>query len=248
MSQPSESQPFTKVVHREVYDAISPSQPSLSIKGKTLLITGATQGIGYAIATAYAAAGASNVVITARDQSKLINAKTNLEKAYPATKIHTFVAEMDDKTRTSSLFAEIRASIAEPGVLVLNAGSGNTPSPALELSDDSLVKDFDINVKGNLSYVAEFLKPETLTKEKTISNVSSIGAQLALPGLGSYGATKVAMVHLLTHIQGEHPDKNVRIVNFHPGTIFTSLAKSSGYQEDSYPWDNGTKIPILHLY
>lgn len=240
MSQPNSQQPFTKKVHKEVYPAISSSQPSLSVKGKTVLVTGATQGIGYAIATAYAAAGAANVIVTGQNAERLASAKTSLEREFPATKAQTYSASVDDNAATVSLFAEIRANIAEPDILVLNAGNSSKPGPVLQIPDGALQKDFDVNVKGNLDYVIEFLKPEALTKEKVILNVSTTVAHFVARGLASYSATKMTMVNLLMHVQEEYAEKNVRVISFHPGAVFTSLARSNGYDEDSFPYDDGT--------
>lgn len=171
---------------------------------------------------------------------RLADAKQNLEHAYPSTNVHTFVAEVDDTTKTTSLFEEIRANIAEPDVLVLNAGSGHPPSPALAISEDSLVKDFDVNVRGNLSYVAEYLKPETLIKEKVILNVSTFATHFPVLNFASYGASKLAMIHFLMHVQAEHDDQNVRILNLHPGVVYTSMVQGSGVGKDSISWDDGT--------
>lgn len=102
------------------------------------------------------------------------------------------------------------------------------------------MKDFDINVKGNLNYVSEYLKPETLTKHKIILNVSSTAAHIHIPGIASYGAAKAAFVHLLMHLQREYADKDVRITSFHPGAILTTMARQAGYDENSIPWENGT--------
>lgn len=57
---------FTKIFHHEPYDEISPSRPDLSVKGKSVIITGGGTGIGKAIAKAYAQAGASSIAIIGR--------------------------------------------------------------------------------------------------------------------------------------------------------------------------------------
>ncbi len=79
-----------------------------------------------------------------------------------------------------------------------------------------------------MSFVAEFLKPDTLTQPKTILNVSTTIAHIRLPGLAPYGASKEAFVALLDHVQAEYKDKGVKIVSFHPGAVYTSMAKSAG--------------------
>jgi len=107
ISQSNSQRPFTKIAHKEVYHAVVSSQPSLSAKGKTLLITRATQGISYAIATTYAAAGAANAIITGLNSGRQVEAKKTLEHEYPATNVYTFATSVDDKAATASLFSDI---------------------------------------------------------------------------------------------------------------------------------------------
>ena len=153
MSQPNPAHPFTKLSHEKPCPAISPSNPALSANGKTILVTGESEGIGYAIVAAFAAAGAANVIILSRRAELLDEAKKNITQEYPATKIHTFPASIDDAKKIVSVFADIRAHIAEPDVLVLNAASGHPPAPTLSVPIDSLFKDFEVNVKGHLNVV-----------------------------------------------------------------------------------------------
>lgn len=239
MSQPSTGQPFTKVAHKKAYEAISSSQPALSQKGMTLLITGGSQGIGLAICKAFAAADASNIIILAQNAERLAKVKESLEQEFKSTKVHTYSVSIDDADRVKSIFAEVRTNIVEPDVLVLNAGRGHKPAPVLSIPVDDFFKDFEINVKANMSFVAEYLKPDTLTKPKVILNVSSTVANIRLPHLSAYGASKEAFIAMLDHVQAEYKEKGVKIVSFHPGAIYTSMAEKAGFGKDSFDYDQG---------
>lgn len=239
MSQPNSAHPFTKLSHSEPYPAISPSQPSLSVEGKTILITGGSEGIGYAIVTAFAAAGAADIIILSRRAELLDQAKKNITQEYPTTKVHTFPASIDEAEKVKSVFANVRAQIAEPDILVLCAARGQQPAPTLDIPVDGFWKDFEINVRGNLSVVTEYLHKDTLIKKKKIINVSTTGAYQRIPGMAGYGASKEAFVHILMHLQEEHVDKNVHITSYHPGAILTSAAKASGFDKYPIPWGNG---------
>ena len=140
------------------------------------MVTGGSEGIGYAIVAAFAAAGATNIITVSRRAELLEEAKKNMVQDYPGTKIHTFSASVDDAEKVSSVFDDIRAHIAEPETLVLCAARGHMPASTLSVPVDSLWKDFEINVKGNLTVVTEFLRPDTLVKEKKLINVSSTAA------------------------------------------------------------------------
>lgn len=239
MSQPNPAHPFTKLSHKKPYAAISPSNPALSAEGKTILIIGGSEGIGYAIVAAFAAAGAANIIILSRRAELLEEAKRNITQEHPATKVHTFSASIDDAERVLSVFADIRAHITEPDVLVLCAARGHPPAPTLSVPIDSLFKDFEVNVKGNLNVVTEFLSPETLVKEKKIVNVSTMGVHQRIPCMAGYGASKEAFMHILMHLQEEYADKNVRITSFHPGAILTSAVKANGFDKYPIAWGDG---------
>ncbi|KAK4693765.1 hypothetical protein P7C71_g3693, partial [Lecanoromycetidae sp. Uapishka_2] len=237
MSQPSTARPFTKLVHKKAYEAISSSKPALSQQGKTLLITGGSQGIGYAICEAFAAAGASNIIIVAQNLERLISAKETLEHEHPSTKVHVFSTSIDDVMKVKSIFEKIRADIIEPDILILNAGRCHKPAPVLSTSVDDQWADFEINVKANLGFVAEYLKPDTLSKPKTILNVSTTVAHIRYPTIAAYGASKEAFMAMLDAVQAEYKDKGVKIVNFHPGAVFTSMARNNGFDENDFDYD-----------
>lgn len=247
MSQPNSVHPFTKVSHKKPYAAISPSNPSLSAEGKTIVITGGSEGIGYAIVAAFAAAGAANIIILSRRAEMLEEAKKNIAQEYHNTRIHTFPASIDDAEKVFSVFADIRAHIAEPDILILCAARGHMPAPTLIVPVDSLWKDFEINVKGNLNVVTEFLRPETLVKEKKIINVSTTAAHQHIPGMSGYGASKEAFVHILMDLQEEHADRSVRITSYHPGAILTSGAKSLGFDKYPIAWEDGEWLSVVYL-
>ena len=237
MSPPDMTHHFTHLSHNQAYPAISSTSPSLSHHGKTILITGGSQGIGLAIATAFAFAGAAHIIIIARSPSTLGEAKKSLQSINSLAKIHTFATELTDTNAIKTLFATVRADIADPDVLVLNAAHAGRPGPTLENTAESLSSDFEVNVIANMSFVTEYLQKKTLNKPKVVLNVSTAAANQAIPNLASYGASKLAFLYLCMHIQSELSEKNVRIMNFHPGAIFTSAAKRVGMTEDSMPWD-----------
>ncbi|KAF6230677.1 hypothetical protein HO173_011028 [Letharia columbiana] len=162
---------------------------------------------------AFAAAGAANIISLSRRAELLEEAKKKIAQAHSATHFHTFPVSIDDADNVKSIFAQVRAI-------------------------DSFWKDFAINVKGNLNVVTEYLRPETLIKEKKIITVSTTGAHQRIPGMASYGASKEALVHIFMHLQEEHADKRVRITSYHPGAILTPGAKAYGFETYPIPWED----------
>ncbi|KAL8911381.1 MAG: hypothetical protein Q9171_003427 [Xanthocarpia ochracea] len=241
MSQADLFHPFTKSTHKTSYQAISPNNPSLSAKGKTIIITGGSQGIGLAICTAFAEAGASNLIIISRQADLLIHVMSIFKQSHPSTNVSIFPASITDPGATQRIFDSIRTDLAlEPDVLVLCAASKCTQGPVLTIPEEEIQRDFDTNVTANLNWVRHFLLPESAGKvpNRKILNVSSCSAHMTMPGRGSYGASKEAFAHLLAHVQRDHADTGIKIFNFHPGGVLTSMTRAMGMNEDSFPWDD----------
>lgn len=241
MSQADLFHPFTKTVHKKSYPAISPYKDVLSAEGKTVVVTGGSQGIGLAICTAFAEAGASNLIIVSRRATPFDMAMIMLEKNHPATTVTVFRASITDSEATGEIFDTVRTRMElEPDILILCTASKCTQGPILEIPEEEIQLDFDTNVTANLNWVRHFLLPESARKapNKKIINVSSCSAHMTLPYRGSYGASKEAFVHLLAHVQHDHVDTGVKIFNFHPGGVLTSMTRAMGMNEDSFPWDD----------
>ena len=134
----------TKTWHNASYPAISPSNTALSVKGKTIFITGGGAGIGLAIAYAFAAAGASTVAISGRTEKTLLSAKNGIESAHKGVTVRPFVADVIDQKAVDATFA----CVGKVDILVHNAGY----LPRLVPISQSRLQDwwsgFETNVKG----------------------------------------------------------------------------------------------------
>ncbi|KAH7236746.1 uncharacterized protein BKA55DRAFT_521622 [Fusarium redolens] len=115
--------PLTKNLHAKVYGAIHPSQPQVSQAGKTVLITGGSAGIGYAIAKNFALAGADKVIIAGRTCRKLdeVMARLSLDHSDSVTKFESVVCQMSDSSSIDQMFDNLGANCIHVDVLVLNA-------------------------------------------------------------------------------------------------------------------------------
>jgi len=165
MAEPTQN-PFatnvTRTVHRTSYPAIAATRPELIQAGKTVLITGGTAGIGFAIAKAFIAASISTVVITGRRQEQLAKAVASLtDLAAAAGHGGKIIGERSDAADPASIDA-LWASLAERGVivdvLVLNAAKFATPKPLFELGIEHVWESFEVNVRGPLHHAERFYK------------------------------------------------------------------------------------------
>lgn len=187
----------------------------------------------------FASAGASNIVIISRNAERLAEVKKSIESSYSGTKVYTFAASVTDLDKITSIFNEIRLQINEPDVLILNAGSSHFNASPLSIPPDSFWHDSEVNVKGNLNLVRNFLVPDSLNKGKRILNVSTGAAHYYVQGFSAYGASKAAFVHILMHIQAEYAYKGVRVTSFQPGVIRNDMARQFGFADmEGMEWDD----------
>lgn len=115
---------LTKSVHRSMYPFLEPKNPSLSATGKNVLITGASGGIGRAIAQAWTIAGAKGVVITGRKLEALKGLETKLnEFAQRKTKVIVVQADTTQEQDVERLWQEAAKELGNIDVLINNAGS-----------------------------------------------------------------------------------------------------------------------------
>ncbi|KAL7896821.1 hypothetical protein HDV63DRAFT_72404 [Trichoderma sp. SZMC 28014] len=216
------SQAFTKQVHRDVYPAIDPSNPALSQKGKVVIITGASKGIGRkGFARSFAIAGAKGIVLVARSLTQLQEAAEELGKEFPKTQFLPLACDIRSDTSVKAMFEQIRATFGTADVLVNNAGGTTDGKPLRSASIAAVWEPFEINLKGSLIMVHEFLNLIGTSHEATVINVSSAMGFIVMPGTTSYSLSKLALTQLSQFIALENP--NVRAVSIHPGTVMTDI-------------------------
>ena len=114
---------FTKKVFRDVYPAVDPLSSPLSQQGKIIMITGASRGIGKAIAMAFAKAGARGIVLTARSMQALQNTSQEIEKINASIRTLSLVLEVTNEDSVKDAFAKAKEVFGGVDVLVNNAGT-----------------------------------------------------------------------------------------------------------------------------
>jgi NAD(P)-dependent dehydrogenase (short-subunit alcohol dehydrogenase family) len=221
---------FTDTIHHETYPAISPSQ--FNLKGRTVFITGASRGIGLAMAVSYTKAGVSGLCISARGdlsatKSAIMGAAEQAK--LPAPKILAVSLDVTNQESVEAAAAEFSKIFPEGlDILVNNAG---LIEPVCKIGDSDPTawwKTFEGNVKGTYLPTRSFL-PHLLHKSKglkTIVNVASVGAHSIIPGMSSYNTTKLAVCRFTEYLQAEYADQGIIATSFHPGGVSTELSRS----------------------
>jgi NAD(P)-dependent dehydrogenase (short-subunit alcohol dehydrogenase family) len=151
---------FTKTIHKEPYPAISPCLPSLSQAGKTVLITGGSTGIGYAIARAFLLASASKILILGRRADLIATAISRLMEEMPDFRgeIVGRPCDVSDSSDVAALWADLEERGIVVDVLVLNAARIGKPGPIIQVGLGEVWADYVMNVQANLDLAERFFK------------------------------------------------------------------------------------------
>jgi NAD(P)-dependent dehydrogenase (short-subunit alcohol dehydrogenase family) len=201
---------------------------SINANSRVALITGASRGLGFALAQALAQDGWT-LIVDARGADALRTAQVRLTRQHPDARIHAYAGDVADPAHREEL-ARVAQSLGGVDVLVNNASIlGPSPQPALlEYPLDVLRQVFEVNLIAPLGLtqaVARRLKPGA-----RILNITSDAGVEAYPGWGGYGASKAALEHLSHILSAERADLRVYWVD--PGDMRTDLQQQAFPGED----------------
>jgi NAD(P)-dependent dehydrogenase (short-subunit alcohol dehydrogenase family) len=185
---------------------------------KTALVTGASRGIGFAIAQRLVNDGA-RVVITARGQETLDEAVAALGGPDKAIGI---AGKADSAEHRGEVFSRIASEFGALDFLVNNAGINPAYGNTLDVADEAIRKIFEVNLIGSLAWSREAVKAGLTT---AIVNISSISGITAAPGIGIYGVSKAALINLTIQLAVELAP-GIRVNAVAPAVIKTDFAKA----------------------
>ncbi|OLN92771.1 3-oxoacyl-[acyl-carrier-protein] reductase 10 [Colletotrichum chlorophyti] len=216
------------VIHHDTYPEINPVTAS-DCTGKAVLITGASKGLGKAIAVGYAEAGASMIAVAARSNvSTTITAVLDAAKDAGRPQPTVLALEMD-VAHTKSVRAAAERVSNEWGrldILVNNAGYMAPFKLLLEADDDEYMKAWDVNYWGTYRVTKAFMPLLLKGGDKTIVNMSSVAAHFMGVGGGAYHISKFALIRFTEFIQDEYADQGILAFSIHPGGIPTDLSSN----------------------
>jgi short-subunit dehydrogenase len=178
---------------------------------KKVLLTGASSGIGRAIAEALIARG-DDVWGTSRDAARIPQ----------RPHLHPVQLDLCDSSSIANAFQTALAEAGHFDVVINNAGSGHF-GPAENLSADDVTNQFQLLVFGHLQLLRLALKPMQARGSGLIINVTSLAARLPVPFMAAYNAAKAAMASFTMSIQLELSNSGVRLVDLQPADICTGF-------------------------
>ncbi|KAK7985672.1 hypothetical protein PG996_005089 [Apiospora saccharicola] len=220
---------FCQKHHSDTYPFIDPTEADLS--NQTVVITGASRGIGRATAFSFVRAGCRRLVITARSPLKDLAAELQQEaKEVRGAELDILALAVDVTDNASVEAASKEVSNHFGGVvdtLVNNAGYLNTSQLMGEGDPAEWLQTFEVNIKG-LYRVSRYFLPLVLksTTVKTVINVGSAGANYIVPGMSAYQTTKFTLCRFNEFMATEYQDQGLIAVAVHPGCLKTELASN----------------------
>jgi short-subunit dehydrogenase len=193
--------------------------PKMSLMRPVCLITGASAGIGAALARVFAEHGHA-LVLTARRQAQLDRLADEIAAAGHA-RPHVIVADIGTSGGTDLLAEALRAAGLEPSIVVNNAGFGLL-GEAADLDRERQLEMIDLNVRALTDLSLRWLEPVT-RHGGGILNVASVAGFLPGPGMAVYNATKAFVVSFSEALHQEIALDGVRVCALCPGPVETEF-------------------------
>jgi 2-deoxy-D-gluconate 3-dehydrogenase len=194
----------------------------IDLEGKRALVTGASRGIGRAIAQAYAAAGA-DVAVLARDGERLAEVAALVENE--GRKAVVLVGDVTDRASVALAVATAWEALGGLDVVVNNAGGNSFSRPFLETREDGWQKVLRLNLDSTTNVCRE-AGPRLLAQGSgAVVNIASVAGLAAWPNMAHYGVAKAAVLSLTRTLAVEWARAGVRVNALVPGWVATDLTE-----------------------
>jgi short-subunit dehydrogenase len=191
----------------------------MQIEGKRVLITGASRGLGRTLAFAFANAGAREVIAGTRKDEDRNKLKT--EAANVGANIRPVQLDV-----TSDADVHAVSQIGPVDILVNNAGVAGYGNP-VTMNFDDIRQELEVNYVGTLRMVRAFAPAMAEQKQGAIVNIATAFAKVNLPLVGTYCATKAALLSLGQALRAYLSDQGVVVITVLPTTIDTDMSRGA---------------------
>ena len=203
------------------------------LKGKYILITGASQGLGRQLAIDFAREGAAGIAIVARRADALERVAASIHEAEPKAEVLTITADLSSE-------GEIERVVA--------TSIGPTPLPYLL---DYPLEDFRQVLETNLTAPFLLIKkalPAMIENGGSIINVTSDAGRVGYPGWGAYGISKFGIEGMSATWAAELEGSRVRVNWVDPGNMNTEMHRAAEPEEDPTEWADPAAVTEVFIY
>ena len=195
---------------------------SSRLKGQVAIITGASRGIGKAIAQALAKEGA-HLILASRSVGALQTLAEELKELSPETQVTVVPTDVTDPKACKALIQTAIDQHGQLDVLINNAGVGAKVALLSEVSDEAISQTIETNLKAPI-YLTKYALDAMVPKQSgSIVNINSIAGKIAFPYWAVYDATKAGLKALTEAVAEEQRQNNIRVIGIYPGAVNTDI-------------------------
>lgn len=211
----------------------------MNLKGKTAIVTGASRGIGKAIAMALAQKGADIALVATKIETA---SATAAEVAKLGVKTKAYAVNVADSGAVNSCVEQVMAEFGGVGILVNNAGV-TRDNLLMRMSDADWQEVIDVNLKGAFQFLRAVTRPMMKARWGRVINISSVSGITGNPGQVNYAASKAGMIGMTRAAALELAGRGITVNAVAPGFIETDMTKEFEAQKSAIC----EKIPLARF-
>jgi len=194
----------------------------MNVQGKTALVTGASRGIGRAIALELAQQGVKRLLLVARDEARLAEVATEIEAL--GVEVATLALDLTQPVKVNIAIAQAWRDCG-PIHLLVNCAGVAYQAPFLQSQLPQVQEEIAINLVGMYTITRLVARRMAAQREGRIVNVSSLMGKVAAPTMATYSATKFAILGFTQALRGELAAHNIRVIAMLPSLTDTDMVR-----------------------
>lgn len=228
--------------------AVLAQDRSYDFRGKVVLITGGSRGLGLVLARRLAAEGA-RVAVCARDSEELANAAADI-RSYGGGDVFTAVCDLSIREQVKQMVTELISHFGQIDVLINNAGTITVgPIESMRLDDYHYSMDTIFWAAANTTY---YVAPHMQERRSgRIVNIGSVGGKVGVPHLTTYCAAKFALTGWSRALRGELLKDGIAVTTISPGLMRTGSPRNAEFKSQNmaeYAWFKiADSLPVLSM-